>query len=735
MSTQASGDDDLKGTKRLRDDEEDGKEDAAVVRIKTEVRGKEDTNVVANDKEKEAPKASSSWYHPQVPNTAHYHVSWMHANTVTHVAHCPSLGVILTASRDGVVKFWKRLSVVSSTAAASASEPVEFVKAITAHAAPVVSLCVATTTTLAASVDQAGHVQFYDIALFDAAARMHLGQPQQQYRWAPRQATWVTSTVDRAQVLVVAAVSGPLQVVSPESSTVLQTLWMHGQDTTVTAMVFNPVHQCVLSGDQRGMLQMWDTHGDYVVVAPTTAEGATTTTTTAEGSGDDTADNNQEANTATTVHIGATVTARRNSVTFTSRLDTHLLHLHQKQTHAVSMAVTPSGSHYAVYGADLRVRLFVHETGHLLCTYDERLKVYDEQHNMKPYHLDAMEYGRRAALERDLTAPSKMPSMQLQFESTEGKYLLVPTLMGLKVIDWKRHKLVKLVGAADAAQQRFVGLCQCAGPAVIDAQLQLARQQEQKEAAPAQLAQSEKEDAAAAAEGITNKVTDALLIAWAYQSRRFFVFSHIDPTISDDDKDDQDALVRRDHWNEQPDATDTAAAALASTTTKTTTRLASQAVIHTTMGDIHVQLFGTQAPKTIENFGTHARNGYYDGLLFHRIIKGFMLQTGDPKGDGTGGEVSVPIASMDGVFPNGAAILTILMLALISFVYRAYGEVNLPTKLCLACATTDLLPFPWRMQGQTPTDHSSLSQQFPARGWMANIPCLVASSEAWMFAP
>ena len=42
-------------------------------------------------------------------------------------------------------------------------------------------------------------------------------------------------------------------------------------------------------------------------------------------------------------------------------------------------------------------------------------------------------------------------------------------------------------------------------------------------------------------------------------------------------------------------------------------------------------------PKTVENFTTHCRNGYYDDVIFHRIIKGFMIQTGDPLGDGTGG--------------------------------------------------------------------------------------------------
>lgn len=62
------------------------------------------------------------------------------------------------------------------------------------------------------------------------------------------------------------------------------------------------------------------------------------------------------------------------------------------------------------------------------------------------------------------------------------------------------------------------------------------------------------------------------------------------------------------------------------------------ALMHTSMGDIRIRLFGQYAPKTVENFTVHANNGYYNGLKFHRVIKDFMIQGGDPKGNGTGGE-------------------------------------------------------------------------------------------------
>ena len=62
------------------------------------------------------------------------------------------------------------------------------------------------------------------------------------------------------------------------------------------------------------------------------------------------------------------------------------------------------------------------------------------------------------------------------------------------------------------------------------------------------------------------------------------------------------------------------------------------AVMHTTMGDIKIKLFKEETPKTFENFTTHAKNGYYNGLIFHRVIKDFMIQGGDPLGSGIGGE-------------------------------------------------------------------------------------------------
>ncbi|SUP52205.1 Putative peptidyl-prolyl cis-trans isomerase [Weissella viridescens] len=63
----------------------------------------------------------------------------------------------------------------------------------------------------------------------------------------------------------------------------------------------------------------------------------------------------------------------------------------------------------------------------------------------------------------------------------------------------------------------------------------------------------------------------------------------------------------------------------------------SEVRIETTAGPITVKLFNQEAPLAVQNFMTHAKQGYYDGTNFHRVVKDFMIQGGDPKGTGAGG--------------------------------------------------------------------------------------------------
>lgn len=95
---------------------------------------------------------------------------------------------------------------------------------------------------------------------------------------------------------------------------------------------------------------------------------------------------------------------------------------------------------------------------------------------------------------------------------------------------------------------------------------------------------------------------------------------------------------------DQPHAKETAAATQASKELSTPTLLTEKKElnivkikIETTLGDIYADLFVQEAPKTVENFTKLAKSGYYDGIIFHRVIPDFMVQTGDPTGTGMGG--------------------------------------------------------------------------------------------------
>lgn len=61
-------------------------------------------------------------------------------------------------------------------------------------------------------------------------------------------------------------------------------------------------------------------------------------------------------------------------------------------------------------------------------------------------------------------------------------------------------------------------------------------------------------------------------------------------------------------------------------------------VIETNIGKIEIEMYRSDAPKTVENFVQLAKKGYYDGIIFHRVISGFVIQGGDPTGTGSGGE-------------------------------------------------------------------------------------------------
>ena len=222
------------------------------------------------------------------------------------------------------------------------------------------------------------------------------------------------------------------------------------------------------------------------------------------------------------------------------------------------------------------------------------------------YKIDAIDFGRRVAMEKELQADPDAPHANVVFDAS-GNFLLYPTLLGIKVVNLVTNRLVKVVGKVENSE-RFLQIALYQGRGSRKA-MKLPTDREAKV-----------------------PTGDPTLLCCAYNKERLYLFTHREPS------EDQDEPGRgRDVFNERP-VGEAAAAAAGALTVGALLDLPRGAVLHTTYGDIWIKLFPDECPRTVENFTTHAKNGYYDGVIFHRVIKGFMVQTGDPMADGTGGE-------------------------------------------------------------------------------------------------
>ena len=614
-----------------------------------------------------------------IPKSTNYEVSYLHRSAVARAACSARHGYVLTGSEDGVVKFWKRVPAgVATEATAQAalsgggglrggedpSRCLEFVKSYTAHIGPVLALVVSQPSgDTAASVGKDGTIKLYDVGAFDVLGMiktrgasggdslelgMHaafIGEDQSLLAVSSASVPSLAGeeseddseddgpapapSSDLASVRKKDETVGAIYVFSTStlSPTPVQVVRLHA--SPVTAMGYNAAHNCAISCDEKGVVELWDCS---ILV----------------GGGRDIS-GEEDTSLVAGVSVGSAPTPARNGITFRSKFDTSLYDLMKKRTRAVALAVCPTGTHFAIYGADRKVRIMEYVTCRTAVTYDERAKVYEGMvkkraekmasgETVDPSGMDAIELGKRAAIEREiddtpvltggveaesiLLRDSGSQLLSLQFDPT-GRYILIPSVLGIKVIEWRKNKSIAVVGKSDASRLRFLSVCLCSGDAQVDTQIQLARTG----------------GSSAAVDQNAEKMSDALIVALAYKKRRLYVFSHSDPIADLEDGDDEeDAILGRDVMNEPPDADDLLVSGTGAGRGGVENNLGSEAILRTTMGDIHIKLFPNAVPRTTENFCGHARSGYYDNVTFHRIIQGFMLQTGDPQGDGTGGE-------------------------------------------------------------------------------------------------
>lgn len=294
---------------------------------------------------------------------------------------------------------------------------------------------------------------------------------------------------------------------------------------------------------------------------------------------------------------------------FELKSSTDLFAFKKSKSCPTSITISPSGQRFAAWSfPDRQVRIFEFATGKLYRSYDESIATLTEmqQAGTALQTLDEVEFGRRLAVERELELVTT-PKINVVFDET-GHFVLYASILGVKCINTFTNRVVRVWAKDEPFRAVNVALYQ--------------GQPQKKGVTTVSMAASANPLLQEAEE------RDPLLVVSGHAKVRFYMFT-----------DEVDvSRATRDVQNEKPVRGGGGGQGDDSTASAKQAESGTAAVLHTSLGDIHLRLFPSVAPKTVENFVTHARSGYYSNTIFHRVIRKFMIQGGDPLGDGTGGE-------------------------------------------------------------------------------------------------
>ncbi|CAJ0586923.1 unnamed protein product, partial [Mesorhabditis spiculigera] len=493
-----------------------------------------------------------------IPGAAQYEKSFMHRDVITHVI-ATQTDFIITASRDGHLKFWKK----------KYGEGVEFVKHFRCHMFPFTDIVVNFNGTLLCTIcAEDKTVKVFDVENFDMINML-------RFDFSPRAAAWVHQGSDLLNLLAIS---------DKDSSKIII---VDGKGTKEPLHVFDSLHRksvrlieynhrldLAVSIDDGGMVEYWCGQKDDFQFP--------------------------------------------NFVKFDSKMDTDLYEFLKAKTLPVAIVMSPDGKRFATVAEDRKIRIFDVLTGKIEKLIDETVTKYlDGAKESRSYGLQSMEWNRRVALERELDKEKSANFRHLKFAwDYSSNFLIYPCPLGIRVYNVVTDEVVRTIGLEESV--RFTAVALCRAVPDIRARLQGAAATIETEAAD---------------NPNLNKRTDPdpILVAIAYNKSRFYLFTNQEPYSTEVD---EEGGIGRDVFNEKPRKEEMVTAL---DDGSGSTKWSEKAIVHTSYGDIHLRLFPEECPKAVENFCTHARRGYYNGHLFHRVIKAFMIQTGDPSGKGTGG--------------------------------------------------------------------------------------------------
>jgi peptidylprolyl isomerase domain and WD repeat-containing protein 1 len=525
----------------------------------------------------------------KLPSGKNYEISYMHRETLTHVL-VATKDFVITASVEGVVKFWKKNNIGT----------LEFIKSFRAHSSPLTFAALSPDGCWLATGSFDKSIKIFDIENFDMIEIISYDEIVGQMIW------WKSPTFNSYRLIV----SNKVEVQEGEGE------GEGGDNSDISKShltVFDPWNP---SSKSKSSFNRVFTFNSDEIEEPLPEFTAITihslSNTLVTGCTDFSVKyfSIEESQDSKNIRLIKLNLPAKN----------HLYDFEEEKGIISGITFSPDENIFTTMSSDRFIRLFHFDSGKMIKKLDDRLSLYSEaqQAEKLPIKLDDLEFGRRLAVERDLQRTPYFNDLKAIFDQS-GQFILYPSPIGIKVINLENNRVVRLLAREDSLRPLQIALYQGIP----------AKKRKNVNVSSIDMAAS----ANPALEGEL-EFYDPTLIFTAYRKNRFYLVSKREPSFDSEISN----FVDRDVLNEKPISTTGSSSKSAADAAKQAKVTQPKVILRTSKGDITLQLNQIETPKTVENFMTHCRNGYYNNVIFHRIIKNFMIQTGDPQGDGTGGE-------------------------------------------------------------------------------------------------
>lgn len=524
-----------------------------------------------------------------------YEKSYMHRDILSMILSIEASNFIITVSEDGILKFWKKLFL-----------GIDFIKQYKAHIAKPTGLAhTVNGQYLVTCCDKDCMLKTFDIENYDLIHMMKLS-------FEPLHCLFINKTEDpELLVLVTEKENGNMNILKAcGNSDIIKTILIH--DYSISCLAFNYEFSTLISCDSGGYIEIND------ISKTRSKEKKNVETTLIENLEDS------------------------KLIKYNIKSETDLFELSNLKVYGYNITISNTLKYFAIVCSDHQIRFFSLKTGKLKYQYDESIqfyinalnKAYDnknkEEAKIKDKHSsnssnyedsqEKQEQNETKCKEEDNTQrlfglsldvllsrikkEKEVHNAQINVEFDKSdNFIYYSTLVGIKLVHLKSNKLIKILGLDE--NERFLGISLFQGKALKNTLGNIGK---------------------GARRSQDDKLYDPTIFAFAFKKNRFYLFTQREPDI------ESTYGISRDILNEKPTSKE-----IQQINEIDKKELPENAIIDTSHGEIYIKLYPNECPKTIKNFVGLAKNGFYDNLIFHKVVKNFVIQTGCPYGNGKGG--------------------------------------------------------------------------------------------------